>query len=76
MVSIKSFGKIQIWIYIGDHNPPHIHVNGPDSRAVIEIKSAKVIKGRMPSGKVAKDIMTWVKNNKSTLMKIWNENQK
>jgi len=54
MVSIKSFGKIQIWIYMGDHNPPHIHVNGPDSRAVIEIKSAKVIKGRLPPGELQK----------------------
>lgn len=47
MASLKaSLSNCKIYIYPGDHNPPHFHLRGPDSRALVEIVTLKVIAGK------------------------------
>jgi hypothetical protein len=35
----------RIYIYPGDHNPPHFQLKGPNSRALVDIVSLEVIAG-------------------------------
>jgi hypothetical protein len=36
----------KVYIYPGDHNPPHFHLRGPNSRASVDIMSLEVIAGK------------------------------
>lgn len=47
MASLKaSLSNCKIYIYPSDHNPPHFHLRGPNSRALIEIVTLEVIAGK------------------------------
>jgi hypothetical protein len=47
MASVKaSLSNCKIYIYPGDHNPPHFHLRGPNSRALVDIANLEVIAGR------------------------------
>jgi len=35
MPTIKDFGGYKITLYAEDHNPPHVHVIGPDFQAKV-----------------------------------------
>lgn len=48
MPEISRFYGIKIFIYFGDHNPPHFHVKYGDHRAIIEIKTGAIISGNLP----------------------------
>jgi hypothetical protein len=36
----------KIYIYPGDHGPPHFHLRGPNSRASVDIMSLEVVAGK------------------------------
>ncbi|MDR3468837.1 MAG: DUF4160 domain-containing protein [Xanthobacteraceae bacterium] len=47
MASLDSnLSNCKIYIYPGDHNPPHFHLRGPDSNALVDIGTLEVIKGK------------------------------
>jgi hypothetical protein len=47
MTSIKaSLSNCKIYVYPGDHNPPHFHLRGPNSRALIDLATLDVMAGR------------------------------
>ena len=47
MASLDAgLSNCKIYIYPGDHNPPHFHLMGPNSRALVSIVSLEVIAGK------------------------------
>jgi len=47
MASIDApLTNCKIYIYPGDHNPPHFHLKGPDSRALVDMVTLQVIAGK------------------------------
>ncbi|MCA1386029.1 DUF4160 domain-containing protein [Bradyrhizobium sp. NBAIM03] len=46
--STKFSGKI--YIYPGDHNPPHFHIKGPNSNALIDLVTLSVIREGIEEG--------------------------
>ena len=48
MPRICEFYGIAIYMYYRDHAPPHFHAIYGDNEAVITIRSAEMIKGRIP----------------------------
>lgn len=54
-----------------DHNPPHVHVIGPDFAAQVDIKTLAVIEGGMPRA-IAKLALTWAEANRERLIAEWN----
>jgi hypothetical protein len=36
---VASLTNVALFVYAGDHAPPHFHVLGPDTDAVIDIRS-------------------------------------
>lgn len=47
MVSVDApLSNCKIYIYPGDHNPPHFHLKGPNSKALIDIVTLEVLAGK------------------------------
>ncbi|WP_414638144.1 DUF4160 domain-containing protein [Azospirillum sp.] len=41
MPTIARFAACTVSIYPADHNPPHVHIRGPDFEALVEIGGSK-----------------------------------
>ncbi len=70
MPIVSIFFGIVIRLYHGDHNPPHFHASYGDFEAIIEIKSGKVIEGKLPP-KATKLVEEWRRKNLSELNSAW-----
>ena len=49
MPEISLFYGIRVTMYYDDHNPPHFHAEYNGNKAIIEIDTARCIKGALPS---------------------------
>ena len=63
---------IEISIYFGDHNPPHVHIYDAGHRAKIDIATGEIIEGRLPAGGFRK-VRAWLDRNRQLAMTKWNE---
>jgi hypothetical protein len=70
--TIKDFGGYKIVIYAEDHNPPHVHVIGPDFQAKVRISDAVVMAGAIPLSR-RREALSWVEAKKDLLMETWRE---
>jgi len=62
--------KARIYVYYGDHAPPHFHVVGPDTDVLIDLRSLQVIRGRYTRHALAEAI-AWAADNLTTLWSEW-----
>lgn len=72
MPTIEDFGTFKIYMYFGDHNPPHVHVVGPDFAAKIRIDDVEIFVGELP-GKVGKSACAYVAKHKQRLLVLWQD---
>ena len=72
MPTIKDFGAYKITLYAEDHNPPHVHVIGPDFHAKVRIADAAVLAGVIPP-RHRREALAWIAANGDALMVKWNE---
>jgi Domain of unknown function (DUF4160) len=72
MPTIQRFGAFKIEMFFNDHLPPHVHVTGPDFRALVSIRDADVIAGDIPH-KYCKEALSWVAENREMLLEKWDE---
>lgn len=73
MASIKApLSNCKIDIYPGDHNPPHFHLRGPDSNALVDIVTLEVIEGKA-SKKDLEEARVWAEKpeNLAVLVAEW-----
>jgi hypothetical protein len=63
---VSVFFGIVIRLYHADHNPPHFHATYGEFEAIIEIKSGKLLGGKLPS-KGQKLVEEWRKLHISEL---------
>ena len=49
MPEISLFYGIRITMFYSDHNPPHFHAEYAGNKALVDIQSACVIRGALPS---------------------------
>ena len=49
MPEISLFYGIRVTMDYDDHNPPHFHAEYNGNKAIIEIDTARCIKGALPS---------------------------
>lgn len=61
-----------IYVYAGDHNPPHFHLRGPDSRALVDIAALEVMAGKA-SRQDLQEALEWasVPENLKSLVTEW-----
>ena len=67
--------NLRVKIYPKDHNPPHVHVIGPDAEAKFDIENLECISSYGFSQKFIKMIQDYLKQRQSKLKEVWNELQ-
>lgn len=72
MPEISRFLGIIITMNFNEHNPPHFHVRYNDFKASIEIKTLRVLNGRLP-GKVLGLVIEWAELHQKELVHNWDE---
>jgi hypothetical protein len=61
-----------IAMYFEDHNPPHVHVVGPDFEGLVRISDLAVFRGSIPS-RFYRDALNWIEENRGLLFSKWDE---
>lgn len=75
MPRVALVGSVAIYIYAGDHAPPHFHARNCDStEAVIEIESLAVKESNLSTPSL-KAVLEWAEANQELLRSKWNEMQ-
>lgn len=72
MPVIHRFDSYVIRMYFEDHNPPHVHVVGPDFEALVSIEDGILIAGDMPA-KCRREALDWIAVNRVLLAKKWED---
>jgi len=72
MPVVADFGGYKITMYHEDHNPPHIHVIGPDFQAKVRIADGAIFAGAIPP-RHRRDALAWSAANQDGLIAKWNE---
>lgn len=72
MPTVKDFGGYKVTLYAEDHNPPHVHVIGPDFQAKVRIADSQVFAGAIPR-RHRREALSWISANAARLMERWNE---
>ena len=70
MPTYFTFHGIKIQLFHDDHAPPHFHAVFAEYELVIEIKSLKIMQGKMPTKK-RKQVLIWAKTNQAILLELW-----
>ena len=70
MPEVCRFDGIRVYIYPGDHDPPHFHARRADFRVKIEIGTMELTRGRMPSN-VDGRWLSWAEEHQAELMEAW-----
>jgi len=73
MPEISRFYGIIIYMFFGDHNPPHIHIKYQEHKAVINIYDGTVT-GSMPR-RALKLVYEWMDLHYDDLMENWKLNE-
>jgi hypothetical protein len=67
--------NLQVRIYPKDHNPPHVHVVGPEAEAKFRLDTMACIYSRGFSQKALKQIKAFLRDRKSVLLEAWHDYQ-
>lgn len=66
---------IKVDFYYNDHLPPHFHAVYAEFEELVEIKSLKTFRGKLPT-KQHKKMIQWAKENQGLLLEIWESMRK
>lgn len=61
---------IKMFFLASEHNPPHIHVIYGEYVGLIDIRTAEMLQGDLPS-KALKIVQEWTIINSDSLLKMW-----
>ena len=70
MPELCRFDGFGVYIYPGDHDPPHFHARRADFRVKVDISTIAVTKGWMPSS-VERRLLAWVELHQTELIEAW-----
>ena len=70
MPTIKTLRGCKLAIYYRDHQPPHVHVNGPGFSAKMRIDSGEIIAGSLPA-RAARNARRWIARNRAFVEARW-----
>jgi len=71
MPRIAEFYGIVIYMYFGDHAPPHFHAIYGQYEAEIEISTGAILKGRLPR-RAERLVRDWGQEYQQELEENWN----
>lgn len=70
MPRISQFYGISIYMYYGDHAPPHRHAIYGEREAIVNIQNGTVIAGDLPR-RAGKMVDEWVDAHREALLDNW-----
>ena len=71
MPEICRFYGIIIYLYVKDHNPPHIHAEYGEYEALFNINTNEVYSGKLPS-RAERLVKEWIELHQIELIEDWN----
>ena len=74
MPRLSYFFGIAIYMYYGDHAPPHFHAIYGSQEAEVAIRSRRVLKGKL-SGRTLQIVREWASIHEAELMEAWDRAQ-
>ena len=74
MPIIKTFGRVKLTMYYGDHGVPHFHVVAPDFKVSIAIESLEILAGAARPRQI-RDAVAWARQNQELLLARWEQLQ-
>jgi Domain of unknown function (DUF4160) len=72
MPTIKTFGRLKITMYYGDHGVPHFHLISPDFKVSVAIESLDVLAGSARPREL-REAMEWARQNRRLLLARWED---
>ena len=67
----RFYGMIvKMFFLSSEHNPPHIHVVYGEYVGILDIRTAQMLQGDLPS-KALKIVQEWTLIHKEELLKMW-----
>ena len=70
MPTVAIVDGVKIQFFAREHPPPHFHAVFAEHRAQIEIASLRVIRGRLPRGKL-RSVISWAETHREALQEGW-----
>lgn len=70
MPNICRFFGIVIYIYHGDHAPPHFHAKYAGTEALYEIETLRIYRGSLPR-RAHSLVIEWADMHRAELMENW-----
>lgn len=70
MPTLKRFGSLQVRMYPSDHLPPHFHVVGPDTEALVGLQGLEILAGRATYEEL-REVLAWAAENMDELLASW-----
>ena len=72
MPKVDTINGIKIYLYNGDHRPPHIHAIYNEFEILIVIETENIYAGNMPSRQL-KQVFDWLAGNTDWALQIFYE---
>lgn len=73
MPTVYETKNLRIVIHTDDHDPPHVHVIGPDAEAKITIADLNCYFNKGFSSRDIKRIISYLKQRQAQLQEKWDE---
>ena len=70
MPTLAIVDGVKVLVYGNDHGLPHFHLLAAEYRAVIDIGTMKLIRGRFPKSRLRK-VLAWAEPRRAQLLKAW-----
>ncbi len=70
MPEICRFYGIIIAMFFDEHNPPHFHARYGRNKVAIDIRTLRVLDGKMPT-RAIKMVREWASQHQQELMESW-----
>lgn len=70
MPEVSRFFGIVIGMYYDEHNPPHFHARYGKESAAVEIRTLRVLEGKLPSRALGL-VIEWASQHQDELMANW-----
>lgn len=73
MPQVKQLtAALSIWVYPKDHAPPHFHLIGPDTAAMVDLRDLQVIAGSYKRRDL-RDALVWAADHTEELWEAWRQ---
>lgn len=70
MPTISTFYGIVIRMFFSDHDPPHFHAQYAEFKAIVDIRTLRLIKGELPR-RALHLVMDWAELHQAELLRNW-----